>query len=116
MTTARNQLVDINVTPYYHCISRCVRRAMLCGEGFEHRKQWIEDRIELLAENFAISVGGFAVMDNHLHLLLRLDSEELKNWSDEEIDKGQAVNVLRRFSKFGRLLFLTRICRFFVRF
>ena len=58
---------------------------MLCGEGFEHRKQWIEDRIELLAEYFAISVGGFAVMENHLHLLVRLDPEELKSWSDEEV-------------------------------
>ena len=85
MTTARNQLVDVDVTRYYHCISRCVRRAMLCGEGFEHRKQWIEDRIELLAENFAISVAGFAVMDNHLHLLLRLDPDDARSWSDEEV-------------------------------
>ncbi len=41
MTMAPSQLVDVGVTRYYHCISRCVRRAMLCGEGFEHRKQWI---------------------------------------------------------------------------
>ena len=47
MTVARSQLVDTEVTRYYHCISRCVRRAFLCGEGFEHRKQWIEDRLEL---------------------------------------------------------------------
>ncbi|MCA9165656.1 MAG: hypothetical protein KDA62_21865, partial [Planctomycetales bacterium] len=64
MTVARGQLVDVGVTRYYHCVSRCVRRAFLCGEGFEHRKQWIEDRLELLAGNFAISVCGFAVMDN----------------------------------------------------
>ena len=40
MTMARGKLVDSTVTPYYHCISRCVRRAFLCGEGAEHRKQW----------------------------------------------------------------------------
>ena len=55
MTVARSQLVDVGVTRYYHCISRCVRRAFLCGEGFEHRKQWIEDRLELLARWFAVS-------------------------------------------------------------
>ncbi len=70
MTTARGQLVDLAVTRYYHCISRCVRRAMLCGDGFEHRKQWIEDRLELLADCFSVSVCGFSVMDNHLHSLV----------------------------------------------
>ncbi len=62
MTVARSQLVDVSVTRYYHCISRCVRRAFLCGEGFEHRKQWIEDRLQTLSGCFTVSVCGFAVM------------------------------------------------------
>ncbi len=49
MTMPRRQLVDVAVTRYYHCISRCVRRAFLCGEGMTHRKAWIEARLELLA-------------------------------------------------------------------
>lgn len=85
MTMARRDLVDVQVTRYYHCISRCVRRAMLCGDGYEHRKQWIEDRLELLAGNFALSVCGFAVMDNHLHLLVRLDPGRIDAWSAEEV-------------------------------
>ena len=63
MTMPRSQLVDSTVTPYYHCISRCVRRAFLCGEGCEHRKQWIEDRLQELASIFAIEVCGYAVLD-----------------------------------------------------
>jgi hypothetical protein len=48
MTMPRRQLVDVAVPRYYHCISRCVRRAFLCGEGVTHRKAWIEARLELL--------------------------------------------------------------------
>jgi REP element-mobilizing transposase RayT len=85
MTMPRRLLVDVDVTRYYHCISRCVRRAFLCGEGFEHRKAWIEDRLELLARHFAVSVCGFAILDNHLHVLCRLDPSAADGWSDEEV-------------------------------
>ena len=48
MTMPRRQLVDVAVTRYYHCISRCVRRAFLCGEGVTHRKAWIEQNSDTL--------------------------------------------------------------------
>ena len=85
MTMPRRQLVDVVVTRYYHCISRCVRRAFLCGQGFEHRKAWIEARLELLATQFSVSVCGFAILDNHLHVLCRLDPGVAAGWSDEEV-------------------------------
>ena len=85
MTLPRRELIDLELTRYYHCISRCVRKAQLCGEGFEHRKQWIEDRLELLSTCFAVSVCGFSVMDNHLHVLVRLDPQLAEQWSDEEV-------------------------------
>lgn len=85
MTVARSQLVDLEITRYYHCISRCVRRAFLCGDGFEHRKAWIEERLELLAGNFAVSVCGFSIMDNHLHVLCRLEPGIAESWTDEEV-------------------------------
>ena len=69
MTMPRRQLVDVGVTRYYHCISRCVRRAFLCGEGVTHRKAWIEARLQLLAKHFAVSVCGFALPDSHLHII-----------------------------------------------
>ena len=49
------------------------------------RKEWIENRIKELAEIFAVGIGGFSVMDNHLHLLVRLDPDVAKSWSDEEV-------------------------------
>ena len=85
MTMPRRLLVDVDVTRYYHCISRCVRRAFLCGQGFEHRKAWIEARLELLAGQFAVSVCGFAILDNHLHVLCRLDPSAADGWSDQEV-------------------------------
>src|SRR5258705_2794614 len=96
MSTPRSQLVDESVTPWYHCVSRCVRRARLCGGDHAHRKDWIVARLRELVEIFAIHCGGFAVMDNHLHLLLRLDSAQVRAWSDQEVARrGLALFPLR---------------------
>ena len=65
--------------------SRCTRAAFLLGEGNEDRKQWVEDRIEKLVNSFALSVGGFAILDNNLHILCRLDPDAAQGWSDEEV-------------------------------
>jgi hypothetical protein len=46
MTMARRQLIDVSLTRWYHCVSRCVRRAFLLSEGKTNRKQWVEDRLE----------------------------------------------------------------------
>ena len=85
MAIARAHLVDVSITRWYHCITRCVRRAFLLGEEPYARKEWIEHRLEELSEIFAVSVGGFSVMDNHLHLLVRLDPDIAKDWSDEQV-------------------------------
>jgi hypothetical protein len=55
------------------------------GEGPNDRKAWIEIRLQELADIFAVSVGGFSILDNHLHLLIRLDPEVALGWSDEEV-------------------------------
>ena len=87
MTSARTTLIDIQTTPYYHCIARCVRRAFLCGEdhvtgtNYEHRKPWVVDRLKQLAGIFAIDVCAYAVMSNHYHTVLYVDAERAKNWS-----------------------------------
>jgi hypothetical protein len=39
MTMARSQLVDVFVTRWYRCITRCVRRAFLLAEGPLDRKE-----------------------------------------------------------------------------
>lgn len=91
MTVARHQQISLEHTPYYHCISRCVRRAFLCGKDhysgkdFGHRRQWLEDRLALLAELFAIDLLAYAIMSNHYHVVLRVNADQSKNWSDDEV-------------------------------
>ncbi len=98
MPQARYRLVDIQTTPYYHCIARCVRRAFLCGrdrftgKNFDHRKQWILDRIKELSSVFAIDVCAYAVMSNHFHLVLYVDTSTAEDWTfDEVIDRWLAL-------------------------
>jgi REP element-mobilizing transposase RayT len=45
-------------------------------------KEWIEVRLKELADILAVAVGGFSVMDNHLHVLVRLDPDVATAWSD----------------------------------
>jgi REP element-mobilizing transposase RayT len=91
MTRPRKALISLTDTPYYHIISRCVRRAFLCGvdhysgQSYEHRRQWIIDRIRLLSSLFAIDVCAYAVMSNHYHLVLKLCPEQLESLSDDQI-------------------------------
>ena len=91
MTRPRRELVSLETTPFYHCVSRCVRRAFLCGndplsgQNFEHRRQWILDRIILLCEFFAIDVAAYAIMSNHYHLVVRIDRDRALNWERAEV-------------------------------
>jgi hypothetical protein len=75
----------VSLARWYHCITRCVRRAFLLGEGDLNRKEWLENRLEELADIFAVAVGGFSVLDNHLHVLVRLDPDVAQAWSDDEV-------------------------------
>ncbi len=91
MTRARESLIDLESTPYYHCINRCVRRAFLngddpyTGKNFDHRRQWLVDRIKLLSTIFAIDVAAYSIMSNHYHLVLKVDRERVLSWSDDEV-------------------------------
>lgn len=91
MTAARSTKIDLSATPFYHCMTRCVRRTFLCGldsqsgQDYSHRKGWIVSRMKQLAEVFAIQICAYAIMSNHYHLVLHVDDNAAKHWSDDEV-------------------------------
>ncbi|MBF9000216.1 transposase [Vibrio nitrifigilis] len=91
MTIARKQQIDLTITPYYHCVSRCVRRSFLCGkdpvtnQSYEHRRHWIEQRIHQLAHIYCIDICSYSVMSNHYHLVVHINKEKAEKLTDLEV-------------------------------
>jgi REP element-mobilizing transposase RayT len=96
MPKPRKQQIALSETPYYHLISRCVRRAFLCGitesYNFEHRRGWILERLHQLTKMFAIDIAAFALMSNHYHLVVRVNVASAADWSYQDIaDRWQLL-------------------------
>jgi hypothetical protein len=74
-----------------HAVQRCVRRAFLAGrdqhtgKDYGFRREWIRRRMEALASAFAVDVLSYAVLSNHMHLILRNRPDVLAAWSDREV-------------------------------
>jgi len=91
MTLPRSKYVRDGEEGIYHCYTRCVRRAFLCGfdpvtgRDFSHRKVWVLDRLRFLSSIFAVDVIAYSVMDTHLHNILRLRPDIAATWSDHEV-------------------------------
>ena len=69
MPIARHVLVEADSSGVYHCVSRCVRRAFLCGDRFEHRRQWTPDIPQHAAVLSTAELGRFRPTDRG-HALL----------------------------------------------
>ena len=84
-------LLDTDQPVILHCISRCVRRAFLCGydkvfrRDYKHRRAWIFKEIQRLSGIFSVQVLACAVMSNHYHIVIRVDPKKAKSWSKEEV-------------------------------
>ena len=106
MPQPRKSQISLIDTPYYHCVSRCVRQSFLCGvdkysgQSYEHRRGWVEERLLFLSTVFAIDICAYAVMNNHTHVVLCVDKALADNWDNDE--------VLRRYHKLHRGTLLTQ--------
>jgi len=74
-----------------HVVQRCVRRAFLAGvdhtsgKDFSFRKEWIRRRTEAIASVFAIDVLSYAIMSNHIHVILRNRPDVVAQWDDRQV-------------------------------
>ena len=90
MTIARNKQIKKQQNFHVHVINRVMRKAFLFGEdemgnNFDHRRQWVVDRIDFLVKSFAIEVSAYAVMSNHYHLVLYVNYEQSLTWDAKEV-------------------------------
>ena len=89
MPVARKYLVDDSAPGCFNCISRCVRRAFLCGNEAEHRRDWVRDAIRTAAA--AVDVLAYAAMSNHLHLVVRTDPQRVTEWAADTVTRRWAI-------------------------
>jgi len=91
MAPARSRLIDAESPGFCHCISRCVRRAWQCGvdpyneTSYEHRRDWVEQHLLEVAEIHAVGLHAYAVMSNHVHVVLRIDPDAAAIRTDPDV-------------------------------
>ena len=91
MATVRCNLIDLDSTAYYHVVNRCIRRAFIMGDdpvtgkNYDHRKEWLIDRIKELASIFAINICAYTILSNHYHIVIHVDRDQADSWSEYEI-------------------------------
>ena len=87
----RSDVFDPHQVGIYHCWNRLVQRRFLFGfdsltrKDYSYRKPWVRDRFRQLAGAMAIDVLDYAVMDNHLHVVLRNRPDIVDSWDDQEV-------------------------------
>ncbi|QEF99555.1 hypothetical protein Mal15_36200 [Stieleria maiorica] len=95
----RSEQFDPAEISMMHCVQRCVRRAYLAGvdpqtgKDYGFRREWIRRRMEALASVFGVDVLTYAILSNHMHLILRNRPDVVQAWSDQEV----AIRWLRVF-------------------
>jgi len=88
---ARSDVFDPDEIAILHVIQRCVRRCFLMGNdpvsgrNYDHRKRWLEDRLQLFAGCFGIDLIAFSILSNHFHLVLRSRPDVVALWDDTEV-------------------------------
>jgi putative transposase len=108
MTDPRSEVFHPEEIGDYHCISRCVRRAFLCGDdsysgkNYEHRRAWVRERLGFLVEIFAVDLIAYAVMSNHFHCVIRNRPDVAAGWTPQEVAiRWRKLYPLQRWKRTG---------------
>lgn len=103
----RRDIIDENEVGVYHCFNRCVRAESLLkedlkkGPDYEQRKDWLLGMLTFMAGIFSIDFLKYAVMDNHLHLILRNRPDLVRKWSRPKVLRRAMQLFPERFRRRG---------------
>jgi len=91
MPQPRRSQICLLDTPFYYCVSRCVRHSFLCGldsysgQSYEHRQARVEELLLFLSSVFSIDICAFAVISNHVHVVIHVDVKQVMAWMDKDV-------------------------------
>jgi REP element-mobilizing transposase RayT len=85
MPQARELVLPPHAVGTYHVLSRCTRRDFLLGGKHAHRRAWVAGLLAELLDGFAIDLHAFAIMSNHVHLVLRPRPDLASSWSARQV-------------------------------
>ncbi|NLF69292.1 MAG: hypothetical protein GX575_09595 [Candidatus Anammoximicrobium sp.] len=90
----RRDFIEATEVGVYHGVQRALRRAWIggqepvTGKNWGHRKVWIQKQLAFLARQFTIDICSMAIMNNHIHLVVRNRPDVAGQWSDEDVARG----------------------------
>jgi hypothetical protein len=85
MRRPRSERLPPGEAGIWHIVSRCVRREMLMeGRG---RREWMAKRFAAWLDILAVDLLGYALMGNHLHVVVRTRPDVAAKWSDAELSR-----------------------------
>lgn len=110
MRKPRCEVIDPNEVNAVHVCSRTVRRCRLfgkdelTGKNYDHRKGWIEAKLQRFAAWFGIDLIAYSVLSNHFHLVLRNRPDVVAGWDDTEVARRWLMICPHRKDKQGNPL------------
>jgi len=87
----RDEILPPDENCFAHLYNRCVQGLYLCGKDYKtgkdysYRKDWIAQRLEQLASVYLIDIVAFAILENHLHVVVRTLPDEVEKMSDRDV-------------------------------
>ncbi len=85
MTYPRSRSISKTEDGRYHLISKTVRDTYLLQSGDDSRKKWIIEKMVFLANIFYIGTDSYAIMDNHMHIVVETQYKIADKAPDKDI-------------------------------
>ncbi|EGU41944.1 Type I secretion outer membrane protein, TolC, partial [Vibrio ichthyoenteri ATCC 700023] len=57
----------------------------LTNQNFEHRREWIKNKIYALSQVYCIDICAYAIMSNHYHLVVHINRDKATTLSNHEV-------------------------------